>query len=138
MLSCVIRAAHDLRVEERETPQPKTGEVLVRLGAGGICGSDLHYYHDGRVADFHLREPMILGHEVAGEIVEIGPGVTTLKAADRVAVNPARYWGVCNQWRSGRATPCREVRSFGSPSRFRDLQAGFAEFFRAAEPRGRR
>jgi len=78
-----------LRVEERKTPEPKTGEVLVRLGAGGICGSDLHYYHDGGVADFRLREPMTLGHEVAGEIVAIGPGVTTLKAGDRVAVNPA-------------------------------------------------
>src|SRR5260370_7262544 len=102
MLSCVIHAAHDLRVEERKTPQPRTGEVLVRLGAGGICGSDLHYYHDGGVADFRLREPLILGHEVAGEIVAIGPDVTTLKAGDRVAVNPSRY--------SRLSYPCRPDR----------------------------
>jgi L-idonate 5-dehydrogenase len=133
MLSCVIHAAHDLRVEERKTPQPKTGEVLVRLGAGGICGSDLHYYHDGGVADFRLREPMILGHEVAGEIAAIGPGVTALKAGDRVAVNPARYCGVCYQCRSGRANLCSEVRFFGSASRFPHVQGGFAEFFCAAE-----
>jgi L-idonate 5-dehydrogenase len=133
MLSCVIHAAHDLRVEERKTPEPKTGEVLVRLGAGGICGSDLHYYHDGAVADFRLREPMILGHEVAGEIVAIGPGVTTLKAGDRVAVNPARYCGICYQCRSGRPNLCSEVRFFGSASRFPHVQGGFAEFFCAAE-----
>jgi L-idonate 5-dehydrogenase len=133
MLSCVIHAAHDLRVEERKTPEPRTGEVLVRLGAGGICGSDLHYYHDGGVADFRLREPMILGHEVAGEVVAVGPGVKALKAGDRVAVNPAYYCGVCYQCRTGRANLCPEVRFFGSASRFPHVQGGFAEFFCAAE-----
>jgi L-idonate 5-dehydrogenase len=133
MLSCVIHAAHDLRVEERKIPEPKAGEVLVRLGAGGICGSDLHYYHHGGVADFHLREPMILGHEIAGEIVAIGPGVTDLHIGDRVAVNPARYCGVCSQCRSGRPNLCPEVRFFGSASRFPYVQGGFAEFFCAAE-----
>jgi L-idonate 5-dehydrogenase len=133
MLSCVIRGAHDLQVEERERPHPKAGEVLVRLGAGGICGSDLHYYHDGGVADFRLREPMILGHEVAGEVVAIGPGVTALNVRDRVAVNPARYCGVCEHCRSGRPNLCPEVRFFGSASRFPHVQGGFAEFFCAAE-----
>jgi L-idonate 5-dehydrogenase len=133
MLSCVIHAAHDLRVEERKTPEPRTGEVLIELGAGGICGSDLHYYHDGGVADFRLREPMILGHEVAGEIVAVGPGVNALKAGDRVAVNPAYYCGVCYQCRNGRANLCPEVRFFGSASRFPHVQGGFAEFFCAAE-----
>jgi L-idonate 5-dehydrogenase len=133
MLSCVIHAAHDLRVEERKTPEPKAGEVLVRLGAGGICGSDLHYYHHGGVADFHLREPMILGHEIAGEIVAIGPGVSDLHVGDRVAVNPARYCGVCSQCRRGRPNLCPEVRFFGSASRFPHVQGGFAEFFCAAE-----
>jgi L-idonate 5-dehydrogenase len=133
MLSCVIRGAHDLQIEERETPKPKAGEVLVRLGAGGICGSDLHYYHHGAVADFRLREPMILGHEVAGEIVEVGPGVTAVLPGDRVAVNPARYCGVCHQCRTGRANLCPEVRFFGSASRFPHVQGGFAEYFCAAE-----
>jgi L-idonate 5-dehydrogenase len=133
MLSCVIRGAHDLQIEEREIPQPKAGEVLVRLGAGGICGSDLHYYHHGAVADFRLREPMILGHEVAGEIVEAGSGVTRLRPGDRVAVNPARYCGVCHQCRTGRANLCSDVRFFGSASRFPHVQGGFAEYFCAAE-----
>jgi L-idonate 5-dehydrogenase len=133
MLSCVIRGVHDLRVEERETPQPKAGEVLIRFGAGGICGSDLHYYHDGGVADFRLREPMILGHEIAGEVVGIGPGVAALHAGDRVAINPARYCGVCHHCRSGRPNLCPEVRFFGSASRFPHVQGGFAEFFCVAE-----
>lgn len=133
MLSCVIHRAHDLRVEEREIPQPKTGEVLVQLGAGGICGSDLHYYHDGGVGDFRLREPLVLGHEVAGEVVAVGSEVTSLTAGDRVAVNPARYCGVCEQCRSGRPNLCSEVRFFGSAARFPHVPGGFAEFFCAAE-----
>ncbi|HZC34397.1 MAG TPA: L-idonate 5-dehydrogenase [Chthoniobacterales bacterium] len=133
MLSCVIHAAHDLRVEERKIPEPKAGEVLIRLGAGGICGSDLHYYHHGGVADFHLREPMILGHEIAGEIVALGPGINDLHVGDRVAVNPARYCGVCSQCRRGRPNLCADVRFFGSASRFPHVQGGFAEFFCASE-----
>ena len=133
MLSCVIHGVHDLRVEERKTPEPKAGEVLVRLGAGGICGSDLHYYHHGGVADFRLLEPLTLGHEIAGEIVALGPGVTTLRVGDRAAVNPARYCGVCDQCRIGRSNLCSEVRFFGSGSRFPHVQGGFSEFFCAAE-----
>jgi L-idonate 5-dehydrogenase len=133
MLSCVIHSAHDLRVEEREIPQPKAGEVLVRLGAGGICGSDLHYYHDGGVGDFRLREPLILGHEIAGEVVTTGPEVTSVAVGDRVAVNPARYCGVCHYCRAGRPNLCPEVRFFGSASRFPHVPGGFAEFFCAAE-----
>jgi L-idonate 5-dehydrogenase len=133
MLSCVIHGAHNLQVEEKKIPQPKTGEVLIRLGAGGICGSDLHYYHDGAVGDFRLREPMILGHEIAGEVAGVGPGVTALSVSDRVAVNPARYCGVCHHCRTGRPNLCSEVRFFGSARGFPHIQGGFAEFFCAAE-----
>jgi len=133
MLSCVIHGAHDLRLENRDIPEPGSNEVLVRLGAGGICGSDLHYFHEGGVADFRIRQPMILGHEVAGEIVRCGPEVSSIKPGDRVAVNPARYCGVCHQCRSGRGNLCTDVRFFGSASRFPHVQGGFAEFFVAAE-----
>jgi L-idonate 5-dehydrogenase len=133
MLSCVIHGAHDLRLEEREIPKPGSNEVLVRLGAGGICGSDLHYFHDGGVADFRIRQPMILGHEVAGEVVQIGPDVSSLKPGNRVAVNPARYCGRCKQCLSGRGHLCSDVRFFGSASRFPHMQGGFAEYFVASE-----
>lgn len=90
MIACVIHRAKDLRIENRPEPNPGAGEVVVRFGAGGICGSDLHYFHEGRAGNFELREPMILGHEVAGEVVETGEGVTKVRLVQRVAVNPTR------------------------------------------------
>jgi L-idonate 5-dehydrogenase len=59
MKACVIRGAENLTIEDRPDPKTLDGEVLVRFGAGGICGWDLHYYHEGRVGDFTIREPMV-------------------------------------------------------------------------------
>ena len=66
MRAAVLHAARDLRIEAVADPAPGAGEVEVRIDAGGICGSDLHYYHDGGFGTVRLREPMILGHEIAG------------------------------------------------------------------------
>ncbi len=66
MKAIVIHAAHDLRIEDRDPGQPGPGQVSIRMAAGGICGSDLHYYHHGGFGTVRLREPMILGHEVVG------------------------------------------------------------------------
>ena len=107
--------------------------MLVRFGAGGICGSDLHYYHEGRVGDFAVREPMVLGHEVAGEVVELGPNVTSIQAGQRVAVNPTKACRQCNYCLSGRSNLCRNVRFFGSAARFPHVQGAFAEFFTASQ-----
>ena len=123
-----------LKIEERPTPTPEEGEVLVRFGAGGICGSDLHYYHEGRVGDFALREPMVLGHEVAGEVVEVGQNVTRIRVGQRVAVNPTRACLRCEYCLSGKSNLCRNVRFFGSAARFPHVQGGFAELFIASEP----
>jgi L-idonate 5-dehydrogenase len=131
MLACVIHAAHDLRIDELPEPIPEPDEVIVQLGAGGICGSDLHYYHEGRVADFKLREPMTLGHEVAGTVVETGAKVAGLKVGDQVAVNPSRSCGECGPCRAGRRNHCTKGQFFGSASRFPHMQGGFAERFRA-------
>lgn len=107
--------------------------MLVRFGAGGICGSDLHYYHEGRVGDFTVREPMVLGHEVAGEVVELGPNVTSIQAGQRVAVNPTKACRQCKYCLSGRSNLCRNVRFFGSAARFPHVQGAFAEFFTASQ-----
>lgn len=72
MKAIVIHAAKDLRIEERKTEIPRANQVLSSLKTGGICGSDLHYYKNGGFGSIQLREPMVLGHEVSGEIVEIG------------------------------------------------------------------
>jgi L-idonate 5-dehydrogenase len=106
---------------------------VIRFGAGGICGSDLHYYHEGRVGDFPVREPMVLGHEVAGEVVAVGPNVTKIRAGQRVAVNPTRACLECDYCLSGRSNLCRSVRFFGSAARFPHVQGAFAELFTASE-----
>jgi L-idonate 5-dehydrogenase len=105
----------------------------VRLGAGGICGSDLHYFAEGGVGDFRLREPMILGHEGAGQVVRVGPSVTSVKPGDRVAVNPNHPCGTCRQCQAGRRNLCRNVRFFGSAARFPHVQGLFAEEFLARD-----
>jgi L-idonate 5-dehydrogenase len=133
MIACVIHGANELKIENRPEPRPQEGEVLVRFGAGGICGSDLHYYHEGRVGNFELREPMVLGHEVAGEVVEIGEGVTKVRTGQRVAVNPTRACLHCRYCLSGHSNLCRNVRFYGSAARFPHVQGGFADLFIASE-----
>lgn len=133
MKACVIHGQHKLVVEERERPVPGPHQVAVRLGAGGICGSDLHYYHAGRVGAFVIREPMILGHEVAGEIIATGPDVTKVNVGDRIAVNPARPCGVCRECRSGLGNLCADVYFYGSAARFPHVNGAFAEVFLADE-----
>ncbi|MCL4152249.1 UNVERIFIED_CONTAM: hypothetical protein GTU68_006917 [Idotea baltica] len=67
MRAIVIHKAKDLHVEQSQAGEPGEGEVRVKIARGGICGSDLHYYNDGGFGPIHLKEPMILGHEVAEE-----------------------------------------------------------------------
>ncbi|KAI9278548.1 chaperonin 10-like protein [Phascolomyces articulosus] len=89
--------AHDLRMEEQPIETPRNGEVLVNIRATGICGSDLHYYLDGKMGNLQIEpsKPMILGHEAAGVVTELGPGVTDLKIGDRVAIEPGRSCQKC-------------------------------------------
>ena len=129
MYAAVIHAARDLRLDERPRPTPGAGEVLVRFGAGGICGSDLSYCSKGRVGDFALREPLVLGHEVSGEIEALGEGVSNLAVGQRVAVNPSRPCLHCDYCRAGRSNLCRNMRFFGSAAMFPHVQGGFAERF---------
>src|SRR5271165_7082265 len=133
MITCVIHGAKELKIENRPEPRPQDGEVLVRFGAGGICGSDLHYYHEGGILDFKIREPLVLGHEVAGEVVEIGPGVSKVSVGQRVAVNPLRACLRCDYCLSGHSNLCRNRRFCGSAARFPHVQGMFAELFIASE-----
>lgn len=128
MRACVIHGAEDLRLEQRETPAPSEGRVLVRVRAGGICGSDLHYYFNGRNGDFVIREPLIPGHEFSGEVSAVGAGVTRVRSGDRVAIQPARNCGRCSACREGRGNLCREGFFMGSASRYPHMQGGFCEY----------
>jgi L-idonate 5-dehydrogenase len=133
MLACVIHQAKDLRLETRDTPELEPDEVLVRFGAGGICGSDLHYYNHGGVGDFKLREPMVLGHEVSGEVVKLGSAVSSVKLGDHVAIDPSRPCRTCDYCLAGRSNLCRNMKFFGSAALFPHVQGGFSEFFKVAD-----
>ncbi|MGI5918010.1 MAG: alcohol dehydrogenase catalytic domain-containing protein, partial [Anaerolineae bacterium] len=76
MTCAVLYGVGDVRLEQRPVPTPGPGEVLVRIKRVGICGSDIHYFTHGRIGDFVVRDPMILGHESAGEVAVVGEGVT--------------------------------------------------------------
>ncbi|MBV9734852.1 MAG: L-idonate 5-dehydrogenase [Acidisphaera sp.] len=128
MRVCVIHTAQDLRLEDRARPSVTPQGVLVRVRAGGICGSDLHYFFEGRNGDFQIREPFIPGHEFAGEIAEVGAEVTRLRPGQRVAVHPGRNCGRCFACREGRGNLCRNVFFMGSASRFPHMQGGFADY----------
>ena len=127
MRACVLHAARDLRLEDRPEAELGPDQVRVRLGAGGICGSDLHYYYDGRVGEFALREPLILGHEVAGEVIEIGPAVARVRVGDRVAVNPSQPCWRCPACQGGRTNLCRRMTFYGSAAVFPHVQGAFQE-----------
>ncbi len=129
MLACRIHAKEDLRIEPTDTPAIGPGQVLVRLGAAGICGSDLHYYFEGRNGSFVIREPLIPGHEASGVIAAIGPGVTRVKVGDKVAVSPSHACGRCEFCRQGREHLCTSMKFLGSASLFPHVQGMFCEYF---------
>ncbi|KAM8877311.1 sorbitol dehydrogenase [Synchiropus picturatus] len=87
-LSLVLRSQGDLRLEHRPIRDPGPNEVLLQMHSVGICGSDVHYWQHGRIGDFVVRKPLVLGHEAAGRVVKVGSSVTHLKVGDRVAIEP--------------------------------------------------
>jgi L-idonate 5-dehydrogenase len=128
-LTCRIHGAKDLRLEDDPAVELGAHDVEMQLGAGGICGSDLHYYQHGRVGAFVVREPLIPGHEVSGVVARIGAGVTRVKLGDKVAINPSHACGHCDYCNSGRLNLCRNMRFLGSASVFPHVQGMFRERF---------
>ncbi|WGR62785.1 L-idonate 5-dehydrogenase (plasmid) [Paracoccus ferrooxidans] len=127
MKAIVIHAARDLRIEEREPEALGPGKVRIRLAAGGVCGSDLHYYNHGGFGTVRLREPMILGHEVSGHVVECAPDVAGLVPGDLVAVSPSRPCGDCGYCREGLPNHCENMRFYGSAMPFPHIQGAFRQ-----------
>ncbi len=106
-----------------DTRDAGPGEVVVRMHAVGICGSDLHWYEDGGIGYTAAVYPMILGHEPVGEVVSVGAGVTTHKVGERVAIEPSIVCGECEFCRSGRPNNCVHCVFMGgtqAPGFFRD------------------
>ena len=127
MKAAIIHGARDLRIGTAELPPLGPTDVQVRIRAGGICGSDLHYYQHGGFGTIRVREPIIPGHEIAGEVTATGTGVTRVRPGDRVAVDPSRPCGTCRYCREGAPRHCLEMRFLGSAMRFPHVQGGFRE-----------
>jgi L-idonate 5-dehydrogenase len=127
MRGVILHAPKDLRVEPIAEVAPGPGQVRVAIQAGGICGSDLHYYNHGGTAAIRLREPMALGHEIAGTIAEVGAGVEVLAPGIRVAVNPSRACGRCAYCQAGIQNQCLDMHFIGSAMRMPHDQGGFRQ-----------
>ncbi|KYH42088.1 MAG: alcohol dehydrogenase [Candidatus Bathyarchaeota archaeon B26-2] len=115
MRAAVLHKPLDMRLEEVEIPEIGPMDVLVRMRAVGVCGSDVHYFLHGRAASFVVTKPIILGHECAGDIAEVGSKVQNLEVGQRVVIEPGFTCGRCNYCRGGRYNLCRNVRFYGTP-----------------------
>ncbi|MGL4325123.1 MAG: alcohol dehydrogenase catalytic domain-containing protein, partial [Beijerinckiaceae bacterium] len=118
MRAVVIHAPKDLRVDSISDDAPMgPDQVRIKIEAGGICGSDLHYYQHGGFGTVRVREPMVLGHEIAGRVLETGANITHVRAGDHVAVNPSRPCNKCEYCLRGLQAHCLDMRFFGSAMR---------------------
>lgn len=122
--SAVLYGIGDVRIEDREIPQPGPGQVQVAVKAIGVCGSDIHYYREGRINDMIVREPMVLGHEAGGVVTAVGEGVDPARVGQTVALEPGVPCKECFQCRSGRYNLCPDVRFFATPP----IDGAFAEY----------
>ena len=127
MRALVIHAPKDLRTEDWQDEAPGEGQVLIRTEAGGICGSDLHYYNHGGFGPVKIKEPMVLGHEVSGRVAELGSGVEGLSVGDLVSINPSRPCGSCAYCLEGAPNHCLNMRFYGSAMPFPHIQGAFRQ-----------
>ncbi|KAF8974423.1 xylitol dehydrogenase [Flammula alnicola] len=107
--SFVLRGVEDVVYEQRPIPDIKGSEVLVSVKKTGICGSDVHYLVEGRIGDFIVENPMVLGHESAGIVAKVGPDVKHLKVGDRVAMEPGATCRTCDSCKAGRYELCPDI-----------------------------
>lgn len=114
MKASVLVAPRTVEVQERPVPEPGPGQVRVKLGAIGVCGSDVHYYFEGRIGSAVVQYPTLLGHEPAGVVDAVGEGVT-LEPGTRVAVEPGSPCMHCEHCLAGRFNICPNVVFLGTP-----------------------
>ncbi|XP_035826645.1 sorbitol dehydrogenase isoform X2 [Aplysia californica] len=101
--------------EDLPVPKPGPGQVQLSMQEVGICGSDVHYWTHGRIGDFIVKAPMVLGHEASGIVSELGQGVTSLKVGDRVAIEPGVPCRMCNYCKTGRYNLCLDMKFCATP-----------------------
>jgi L-idonate 5-dehydrogenase len=127
MLAAICHGKKDLRIEQVQDRPLAADEVRVAVAFGGICGSDMHYFHRGAVGDFKVREPMALGHEISGKVLETGANVSGLAPGMKAALDPSRPCLSCSYCRAGRSNLCTNMFFLGSAGRFPHVQGGFAQ-----------
>ncbi|MFW0785066.1 NAD(P)-dependent alcohol dehydrogenase [Gordonia sp. CPCC 206044] len=115
MRASVLRPDLSLTVETRPVPQPAAGEVLVRVSAVGVCGSDAHYLRHGRIGDHVVTGPLVLGHEASGVVVGVGDGVDSSRIGQRVSIEPQQPDPTSAESRRGRYNLCPHMRFFATP-----------------------
>lgn len=115
MDAAVMAKPLDIEVKQISIPEPKADEALIKVYCIGVCGSDVHYYEHGKIGRYVVKEPIILGHELAGEVVKLGDSVTNVSVGDRVAVEPGVTCGRCDYCKSGRYNLCPDVVFLATP-----------------------
>ncbi len=127
MKALTIYGKGDLRVADVPPEPLGPSQVRLRMRCGGICGTDLHYLHHGGIGTIRVREPVVLGHEAAGEVVEVGLGVTKFVPGDLVAVSPSRPCGQCDYCLEGLPNHCTHMAFFGSAISIPHVDGAFRE-----------
>lgn len=110
-----MQGTNNMVAKDIPVPKPGSKDVLVKVDVVGICGSDVHYYQHGRIGDFVVEGDFILGHECAGEVVEVGSDVKHLAVGDRVALEPGKTCGKCEFCKQGKYNLCPDVEFFATP-----------------------
>ncbi len=115
MKAAILEKPKKIIIKEIPKPQYSDDEVLIKIKEIGICGSDIHFYNNGRIGSFVVKEPIILGHESSGEIAEIGKNVKGFKIGDRVSIEPGIPCYKCDYCKSGNYNLCKDVRFMAAP-----------------------
>ena len=115
MKAAFLIGKEEIKIQEAPQPVVGNGEVLVRVKKVGICGSDVHYFKEGRIGEQIVSGPFILGHEAAGEVVETGPNAADFTVGQKVAIEPGVSCGNCEVCLTGKPNLCTKVRFLGTP-----------------------
>lgn len=115
MKVAVMTGARKMEWEEREIPKPSKGELLIKLEYVGVCGSDLHFYENGRLGNWIPEGPLVLGHEPGGIVAEVGEGTEGFSVGDRIAIEPGVPCGTCDMCKKGLYNLCPDMSFMAIP-----------------------
>jgi L-iditol 2-dehydrogenase len=127
MRASVLLRQGVVEMQERPVPTPQPGDVLVRVRAVGVCGSDVHYYEHGRIGDFVVEQPLVLGHEASGVIAGVGAGVDPSRIGQRVSIEPQRPCRRCRMCKTGHLNLCPDMQFYATPP----VDGAFADYVTA-------